>query len=210
MCTQHVTETWVSVSLKEDIAPDFDKAWLASYRTRYHCPGCGYRKREFAGSPVDAVLTEEPPKVPMNSLFPVHAGVAQESFIELFFDVGRQYLRLGRVLAPSGRPYVGFVTYTAAFALVPRGGPKSAGNPCELCGRLRYYPNPPSLDKRYLTPHCLTSGQLFYLSRTCSLIMTENVLQRVDLRTRKKLRVNGLPIRDEPLDGLKEFPSFWL
>ena len=118
------------------------------------------------------------------------------------------YLVLGKVLNIDGEPYEDFVTFTAPYALPIRGGRSSSRGVCETCGQLGYYPLPHGYE--YIARESLRPGRLLYACSLYLLVLNEELLDRIDLKTCKKLRITELPVKNEPEDGIADFPTVYL
>jgi hypothetical protein len=176
--------------------------WNNGFRERHMCPGCSALDRAFRRCSLDIPLEYPPDISAVNFAYLPYVGIIRMDFLCLFEDEIDDHLSLGRVLSKTRKPIPGFATYIGRKPLAIRGGPESSGRTCERCGRFVYSP----LGEQYVMRDALT-GQPLYEGDRASLVVTKELASRIQRGRWKGIYVSDLPIRDEPLDGIEEFPE---
>jgi len=185
-----------------DLAPH----WWKQYRHAYRCPECGKEQKERSHLPINVLLIDEPtPGALVMGLSPLKACIARRDFIDLFADAAKDYLLFGNVQDMAGNEYPEYITYTARRILPFRGKAESILGYCNTCGRIRYYPMP--YEYEYICTKDIVPGRLLYTNNLVPLIVSEPLLDRLDLKTRKKLKIKKILVKHEAEDGLDRFPD---
>ncbi len=179
-----------------------DHEWAEKFRSECKCPGCGARKRECLERPIDVRLNQKPDISALNTVMPVSVSIVRTDFLNLFADEAPRWFLIGRVLDATGCPVEGFASYVGRKRLIIRGGPESTRRTCDVCGRFVYCP----LGSWYVMRSSLT-GQPLYEGEVANLVLTEEMRMRIDRKRWKGIYVCELPVRDEPLDGISDFPD---
>ena len=181
------------------------KQWLREYFIpNYGCVKCLHPRPEYTFSPLDVYLCDKPSKACLNVVFPPWISIARLEFLELFRDEVQKYLRLGKVYIGDDRLLEDFVTFTADRLLPIRGSRKSLYNGrCDNCGRIRYISEYPF----YITRASLFDCPIFVPWGMCGLILTEELMSRVDKCKWKGISIFKLPVIDEPRDGVDDLPK---
>ena len=52
-------------------------------------------------------------------------------------------------------------------------------------------------------------GRLLYMGDIYPLVINETLFSRIDLKTRKRLRIKELPVKEQPEDGIEDFPTLY-
>lgn len=199
---------WVGLTSRSNDWAELDGNWLEEYRRQYCCPECNHRQKRYSGNPVNAVFIERPPKLPLTGIIGAPAILVQRDFYRLFEDIYSDFNVIGQVSSSDGQVYEDYLTLTDLSRLVLRGSAESTRGYCSTCGRLKYYPMPHG--QGYIYKPSLTPGRMFYLSTIVDCILPEELLSRVDLKIRKKLRIEQIPVRDDVEDGIVEYPENWM
>ena len=182
-----------------------DTNWLRNeFNPQHWCSDCKSIKPNSKFIPFDVYLDEKPDKSALNSVFLPGIGMGRWEFLELFRDEVHKYLRLGKVYLGDGRLSEDFVTFTADRLLPIRGSKKSSYyGKCPVCkakGYSAWYPF-------YVTRASLFDRPIFVPWGDDGLVLTEELMARVDKRKWKGISVFKLPVIDEPRDGVDELPK---
>jgi hypothetical protein len=81
---------------------------------------------------------------------------------------------------------------------------------CDKCGLTYYWPQPArEEDKWYLVREVLNEARAIYDGTAVSLLLREDVFDRIRRLDLTQVRLRELPILDEPLDGLPaDLPTY--
>ncbi|HPD32243.1 MAG TPA: hypothetical protein PLL20_19790 [Phycisphaerae bacterium] len=178
------------------------KGWFADFESAFMCPECWALDLGLRSKGVDVWLEEKPPRYAINSVRPPGVGIAQVDFLSLFKDEVSRLLVLGRVFDQDGAEIEGLVTFVAHRPLPLRGGHQSTHSFCPKCGRFRYS----AANDWYVVKNSLTGAPL-YECRMGGLVVTEDLYRRVDRKAWKGIYVTKVPVKDEPEDGITDFPE---
>ncbi len=165
------------------------KTWL--------CTGCGYPKSDT--KEVDATIQEgKPDNTPLNMISGCGVGIAQKDFL---FSIGedfvRQHLYLGRVFASDKRPLESWVTFVGRHRIIVRGAKNAGVRRCAECGRNVYF----AMGQLYLYPEP-PPGIAIFDAGNGGLVVSEALIERVNLNAWRKLDCTELPVLAIPIDGL--------
>lgn len=200
-------DQWIGICPRSDDRAPVSEEWRRDYYAKYCCSRCRDRWPRYAGQSIDVHYQYKPTRLPLQRSD--YCVVALREFYKCFEDIGHNYIVTGQVLGPLGQIYDEFITLTAPYIICPRGGTQSQYSICTVCGNSGYYPMPHNYH-RYLVRSDLETSRLLYLSGIYNWIIHESLLARIDLKTRKKLRITELPVREEPEDGIVDFPRITL
>ena len=126
--------------------------------------------------------------------------VAHVDLLEALGEEVRSRLLLGTMNLESGQPVSDYRTVRAVELVVMRDGPRSVHRVCEVCGALRYTPWP--TEPRYIMRQSVRPGAAIYEVEAESLLVREDVRERIGDRWAKAIAFNEVPIATEPRDGL--------
>jgi hypothetical protein len=196
------SQRWFAIESRGEPGVDLDSGWHLQFREREICPECKSRLLQFRAAPVNVVLDCEPDSAPVMDLD--SAWLARTDFLDRFRGLTDRYLVQGTAHDASGKLYSGYVTYTTEYPLPMRGNGDSVIGACGRCGDLRYFPKP--FGYYYIFAGDLLPGRLLYTASFYPLVVAEDVLSRIDPRTRRLLKIKEIPVRDTPEDGLGKFP----
>ena len=143
-----------------------------------------------------------------------NVSFARKDFLELFSEEVKEYLTLGSVYTAGGKKLEKFATFMGKERLLIRGDPapkppiQKSGekpvffltccNPCSLCGHPRYIPFYPY----YLLKEYLTGQPVYESGGTKSLVINEELCQRIDRKKWKGIYITKLPVIDKPKDEI--------
>ncbi len=116
-----------------------------------------------------------------------------ESMIERVFHFGRLIDHKGKIV-DTFRTCVPKIE--VAFI---RGGPESTCRRCGNCGKVHYFPLP--LIGHYLVENQLASGNVFASNRSGGLIISSDLLEKVNNSAIGKLEITKLPVLKYSIDG---------
>lgn len=120
------------------------------------------------------------------------------------FGVGKVILRNG-VVDPR------YVTLSPKEVIVIRGGPtSSSGGYCTTCGRFRYFAMP--WESRHLIRGTFDESRRLHATRDHRLVVRRELWEQIPAAFKtKKTRIKAwpLPVKDEPEDGIIDFPAVW-
>lgn len=195
-----------SINQRGEHQGDLEREWWEQYKRVYRCPGCRQEKKDQLSCPVNVLLEYAPtPGGLLMGMGFLDAWLARRDFIERFADVAKGYLVFGTVHDAAGNHYPEYVTYRAPFILPLRGTEESILGYCSICKRIRYMPRP--YGRYYICAKDLIPGRLFYTHSFVPLIVGEPLLDRLDLKIRKRLKIKEILVKDEAEDGLDRFPE---
>jgi hypothetical protein len=180
---------------------DDEKEWSRWVRENCTCPGCGAFKREWRTKPMDVHLAYKPDGSAIN-VTSAGLGVIRSGFMALFEAEMRPQFFFGKVFDRKGNAIDGYETFIGRKPLAVRAGPESERRHCDVCNRFVYIP----LGDEYLLRSSLSS-QPIYGDPAAHLVVSEALYARIDRKVWKGFYVTKLPVRDEPLDGIDEFPD---
>jgi len=172
------------------------EARLAAMDT-WACPGCGCPKSEVCS--IDVALQDRSPRdKPLNFVFGSSVGLIHRELLECIDqDVIRSDLHLGRVFGRQGEELPDWVTFRGRREVIIRGSTNAGFRHCEECGRVLYS----ATGSRYLSPAPPADATVFE-RQPGALVVPQEIYERVAARNWRRLRIEKLPILDEPLDGL--------
>src|SRR5690606_15023802 len=126
-------------------------------------------------------------------------GVGLSRFLRKLLPEGpEEFLHLGRVLGPDNKPHSDVATFIGHKMVLIRGGPKSTFRSCPECGRIWYSP----VGKRYVLKRDVDQASVLD-AWFGTLVVVEQVAQRIIGTKWKNLDIQKLELRDEPVDGLQ-------
>lgn len=137
------------------------------------------------------------PNEALNFLNGSALGVIRSDFLAtLGKDLVTSSLFVGRLLSQVGDPIDGYHTFHGEPALIVRGSRQASFRICNQCGRPTYFAMGPS----YLCPTPPRDCQIFdaYFG---SLVITDEVHARLAGNRWKNVRIETLPVLEEPKDG---------
>jgi hypothetical protein len=173
-----------------------DRAWFTEAQKTLLCKGCNAPRVATAG--IDATIQGVPDRSALNFVPGICVGVAEVRFLRALLPEGpAEFLRLGKVFDSKRRESPDVVTFMGHKTVVIRGGLKSGFRVCPECGRISYSP----IGKRYVLKRDV--GAVSVLDAWFgTLVVTDELAQRVIGGKWKNLVVQKLEVRDEPVDGL--------
>lgn len=178
------------------------KEWWEEFRGRNMCRGCGVLHADLRRRSLAARVEETPDASAINSVNPPGIGIIRADFLELFRAEAQKHLHLGPVLDAAGNILSRFLTFVGERPLPVRGESDSDRRSCEVCGRFVYWPS----GDWYVMRSSLTN-QTVYETSTEDLAVTEAIRKRIVPGKWKGMWITKLPVRDEPLDGIENFPE---
>lgn len=171
----------------------------AEARHSWLCTGCCVPKPDV--QVVDIFLQSPPSDKPLNFVNGCGLSVAYKPFLErLPIDVVQRDLYLGRVFGPDGEQLADWVTFRGKKRLIIRGSKHAGVRVCEQCGRDVYF----AMGKKYLYPEPQDDVAIFESGGGGGLVLPKDLFFQLDLGKWPKLRIDELPVLDEPMDGLGE------
>lgn len=198
-------EEWYTISSNRDDGIDADREWSRSIRETQYCSGAVHRKAQFIGTPLDVVCDSAPRTKTIDRvghLFPhIH-----NDFAELLGDaLAVPEFSFGRMLTVDGREYADYQSLMASRTLPIRGtSPESVVRHCPTCGLMMYFPKP--FGSNHLVLGDFWNLQHLFRSHLGDFVISGWLLSRFDLSWRKKFFIRKMELRDEPTDGVAEFP----
>jgi hypothetical protein len=176
------------------VKPAYEQA-----RTTWLCTGCAFPKPDT--KVVDATIQEEKPdNTPLNMISGCGVGIVRKDFLFSFGeDFVRQHLYLGQVFAPDNRPLEGWVTFVGRHRVIVRGSKNAGVRRCAACGRNVYF----AMGQLYLYPEPPPDIAIFDAGNG-GLVVSEALIERVNLNAWRKLDCTKLPVLGLPKDGLHE------
>lgn len=190
------TTTMNPCTLQRSAYEEARKTWL--------CTGCGFPKPDVRA--VDVAIQERTPDdTPLNVVFGCGTGIAKKSFLYAVGEsIVNEHLYTGRVFGPSGELLTDWISFNGKYKIILRGSENVGVRRCDECGRNVYF----ATGKRYLYP-TPTGGVRIFHAGNGRLIMTEDLVMRLNLNAWRKLECTKLPVLSCPLDGLVDLKSLY-
>lgn len=180
---------------------DIPKALREEYDRTWGCPKC-HTPRIGAGAIDIRVAHGSPLQWPLNLATACWMPIARRDFLEQFgWDRVMRDLHIGRVLYDKGRPIEHLVTFRGRYILFVRGTKMAKCRVCNSCGRHFYS----SVDESYLYPDPPHDAELFQCD-TGDLVVRESVGVPIAAKRWPHVKVDRLPVFEQPLDGLPALP----
>lgn len=188
--------------------PDDDPAkwWLDRHEKELFCDDC-YQPL-FDNRPIDVCLKKRFERVPLSKLSGLSVGYAHVEFLEQFgWRLIEDHFYLGRLLDAKEQPMGEYRTFKGKGGrLLLRGEISEAEEYCRVCLRNTYVALP--MESHYVVGEAL-SGAPIYESDWHQLVITEDLLAKIDQKKWPDLEIIKLPVLENPLDGLpKVLPRF--
>lgn len=188
---------------RSDSGADLDSAWLERLYTTQYYP-CRHRRPEYQHTAITPQMAE--PR--FDGVIDGHPGVCtivRCDLVAVLSEFITSDILLADVVNRLGIVDSGSSALTIARPLPLRGGPDSVRRTCPACGSFMYFPMP--MGQEYVLREYLRPNTELYMQFETGLIVTGHVLGAVPRPLRRLLRVNPVAIRDEPLDGIADFPA---
>jgi hypothetical protein len=160
------------------------------------CPGCASPKPGVKG--IDVWLQERAPRdKPLNLVFGCGIGLIHKELLNLVgHEIVERDLYIGRVMGDRGNEIADWVTFRGRCGVIVRGSKDAANRVCQDCGRNVYF----AIGKRYLYPAPPAAATVFQSYH--GLVVPPAVQERVAARKWRMLRMEELPVLEQPTDGL--------
>jgi hypothetical protein len=165
------------------------------------CPGCGNPRQQ---GPIDVSIQEkDPDDTPLNMISGCTVGIAQNDFLfTLGEEVVRQHLYLGRVISEASSLLEGWSTFLGRYRIIIRGSKNAAARRCSECGNIVYF----AMGEHYLYPRPREDVAIFHAGLS-SLVVSEELVRRINQNEWQKLDCMELPVLDAPKDGLADLQA---
>jgi hypothetical protein len=174
-----------------------DKKWLANAEASLLCRSCRAPRHSNAG--IDVMIQGVPDRSALNFVPGICVGVGLSRFLRKLLPEGpEEFLHLGRVLGSDNKPHSDVATFIGHKTVLIRGGPKSTFRSCPECGRIWYSP----VGRRYVLRRDVEQASVLD-AWFGTLVVVEEVAQRIIGTKWKNLDIQKLELRDEPVDGLQ-------
>lgn len=174
-----------------------DKAWLAEAERSLLCHSCRAPRHSDRG--IDVMIQGKPDKSALNFVPGICVGVGLNHFLQALLPEGpEEFLHLGRLFNSEKEQFVDVATFIGRKSILIRGGPKSTFRSCPECGRTWYSP----VGKRYVLRRDV-DGVPVMDAWFGTLVVIEELVQRIKDKPWKNLVIQELELRDEPTDGLQ-------
>jgi hypothetical protein len=176
--------------------------WTHDILDQYGCRPCWGIRPENLSRVFDVYLDSTPRKEALTTIL-LGINIARLDFLKLFWEDVEKYLKLGKVYAADGTCHQEYVTFTADWRLVIRGGKKSeyAGF-CPICGEHHYFPWYP-----FHILHPIREQALYVPWPKKGLVVNQELFSRIDRKKWKGISIFELPILDESQDGIDALPK---
>jgi len=186
---------------------EVDETWAATFEQRWVCKDCRKLDRRCRGNGYDVVLSTRPRYGAMDwAVGPVGTySLIHRSFAELLTAGVTHDLVFGRVFLGDGVELKDYATYLGQKPIPIRGTSGSYRRQCKDCGSFIYSAG----YSWYVARHALRALELYELDAGRLLVVDEARLKRIDRKRWKGIRIQKLPLVDEPQDGIAEFPDNW-
>jgi hypothetical protein len=174
-----------------------EKSMAASARVEWLCTGCAFPKPD--ATRVNVTIQEvQPDNTPLNFVSGSGLGIARKEFLLSFGEaIIRQNLWLGDVFDPDGRLLENWSTFVGRRKIIVRGSKNAGVRRCSACGRVVYF----AMGAPYLFPRP-AEGVAILDAGNGGLVVTESLVESLDLNKWRKLDCVKLPVLNRPKDGL--------
>lgn len=208
-------DRWYRIWPRSAGGADLHPGWLKEFKREQMCAAGRHRLREFAGVPVELHLSYCSGSH-VCDFTPTSAFVVRRDLMEVFESYSADYLHWGPVyvsklvghdLVRATGPDPRFASLVAPYRLPMRGGPESTRQFCPACNAFMYWPLPQGY--QYAVRNTLRPEQKVYLGGTGYFIVAEEVLAQLPDKLRRKMCSREILVRDEPEDGIEDFPLVW-
>jgi hypothetical protein len=180
------------------------QSWLNAHQSRLFPSGCKHMssKSRFEHVTVTAV----PSSVYLHSISPlecVHLA-KRDLLLDMLGPNGIRDVDAVPVMGSPGAAAANCLAFKPKRSILVRGQSTSTlKGACDKCGLTYYWPQPArEPEKWYLVREALNEERAIYDGTAVTLVLREDVFDRVKRLDVKEIRLRELPILDEPLDGL--------
>lgn len=196
---------WYALASKNPDCVVPESNWLAWFKETQKCSHSVHRRPEFWGSPINAVLKQLPDSTNIQEIEGTDIDIMNVQFLRFlgFFEAPTNIV-LGTVQLSNGEPLDDWVTVVTPRLLELRGGPESVRRRCPGCSCFLYFPMP--FEYEYVFVGDLIEGQQFYLGAPNAFVIAQAVAKRLGPAQRRHLRIKPIPEREQPEDGISDFP----
>jgi hypothetical protein len=174
-----------------------EKGYSERARREWLCPGC-LSIREGTG-PLDVEIEEKrPASAPLQVVWGMGLTVAPRDFLDaLGRDLVERELHVGKVIG-DGKLLPDWVCFHPKQRVIVRGTTRALTRRCGTCGRDVYS----AWEEDNLCPPPPPQARLMATATGGSLVVTGDVLAKIDRAKWKRLKAKRLDVLDEPRDGL--------
>jgi len=219
---------WLQLQPRPDYGGHTAREWEAAAIERgLLCAECKSRLPQTAGLPVDVQVSERVTPTPFGHIIGV-CLYARVEFVEaleatgedllegcgvgqLVLPTGHELLKdfgVGKLILPNGVVDPRYVTLSPKQVVVIRGGPQSGSRTyCGTCGWFRYFPMP--WESRHLIKGTFDESRRLHASDLGDFVVRPEIWEQIPAVFKKRIRAWPLPVKDEPEDGITDFPPVW-
>lgn len=176
-----------------------DKSWFEKFKADHPtCAGCSAHQDEWGA--VDAVVSYMPKGRHFGGLRADDIGFMSRDLLACFSDqeIARG-LHVGRLLDTNGNELERYCTVRGKHSLTVRGDDQSEYRKCEVCGRDVYFP----ITRFYILPHSIARQEPIYEAAS-GFAVNEEIYKRISSKRWRGARIDPLPLRDKPIDGMPD------
>lgn len=178
------------------IVPNTD--WWQAELGKSWCGRCTGLRRELYPQPIDVQVTHVPPKYPIGLTSRLAVGIIRAD-IRAMLEPWLDRFVFGRCFGSEGEPLDTHSTFYSAHFVYDRFGSGTHYRQCSMCGLV--WPRD-VVSPRYFVQRDLV-GRDVLQTKTCSTLVSERVLQVLDVRSVPDLKVKAYPVLEAPIDGVR-------
>jgi hypothetical protein len=168
----------------------------AQARDSWLCTGCCVPKPEIRN--VDVYLDEVPTDKPLNFVQGCGLSIIYAPFLDRFpVDIVQRDLHLGHVYGPDRQQLEDWLTFRGRRRVIVRGSEHAGVRKCEQCNRDVYF----AMGKKYLHLQPPKHIRIFERGGGGGIVVRDDMYSQLDIGKWPKLRIDKLPVLDEPTDG---------
>jgi len=210
MTGKRAQSDWLMLQPRPDYVDHLDAAWTQeAVRAGILCPACKRRAPQNIGRPLRVTLRESPYPRPFGTT--LVCLIARRDFIDALNAIGSDLLEhctTGAVTIASGKDAPGYATLSPCTAIAIRGaGAAGMGRCCRTCRRFRYFPMP--WESRHLVRGTFDESRRLHTTQVGVLAVRQEIWEEIPSVFKKKIKAWPLPVKDEPEDGIEDFPPVW-
>lgn len=163
---------------------------------KWRCGSCGGIRP--GTKIIDATIQEQRfGNAALNFVFGFDLGVARKDFLAIFGEEELQKsLYIGKLFSEERGLLDDWVTFHGKQRIFVRGSTHTQYRECSGCGSHLYF----GMGKQYLCPQPTKNIKIFHGGNS-SLIVTEDLTEKITLNSWEKLKCEKLQVLDKPLDG---------
>ena len=212
MVGDRAQSAWLMLQPRPDYLDHVEPGWLAdAVKEGILCASCKRRQPQSIGRPLHIVLREQPVPRPFGAT--TICLIARRDFADALNAVGQDLLEgyaVGSLSLAYGRKKEAakYVTLSPRGVIAIRGaGASGKGCCCINCRRFHYFPMP--WESRHLIKGAFDESRRLHATRLGDLVVRAEIWDQIPAVFKRKIKAWPLPVKEEPEDGIEDFPAVW-